>query len=182
MKKKLILIVAVVLSLSLVIGCSQEDVGSSNSEGSQRVVDESKIEARDKIFYVVNENEPFTGKSVVHYENNQVKIESNFKDGKPHGEQIVYREDGQIWFKGYRKDNRMFGEWVFYYRNGQVQAKENYKEGGEKHGEFIRYYKNGQVKFKANYKDGEKHGKYITYDENGEVELILNYEDGKLVH
>ena len=149
MKKSVIIII--IIMLSLLVGCSQ------------REVEASELQNRNGIYYVVNEEEPFTGKYVNHYDNGQVKVDGGFKEGLRQG------------------------EFIFYYENGQVKSNENYKDG-KLHGEGIKYYEDGQVELDLNYKDGKLHGEYIEYytSENSNlgpegIEMKFIYEDGEIV-
>lgn len=132
MNKKLVLVVLVFLSLSLVIGCNQEKVDNSNVEESQREVDYSKVNERsDSLFYVDDEDEPFTGISISYYENGQIiRGKTKYKEGRIHGESIGYYRNGEIMFKANYKDGEKHGEYIFYSKDGEVELKEKY-EGGE---------------------------------------------------
>jgi len=122
---------------------------------SNREIDWKKLQNRNGVYFMPNEDKPFTGIVVATHDNGQVKSRSNYKDGNLHG------------------------EWTGYYNNGQVESKSNYKDGNL-HGEQIEYYNNGQVESKSNYKDGNLHGDRITYYDNGLVKLKSNYKDGML--
>jgi Uncharacterized protein conserved in bacteria len=118
----------------------------------------------------------WTGTS--YYENGQIAIKCNYKDGKLHGEYIRYYEDGQIKTKYEYIDNKIHGECIEYYQNGQIEVKCNYKDD-KRHGKYIRYYENGQISIKCRFKDDNPNGKYIRYYENGKIESKCKYKDGK---
>ena len=167
-----------------------------------REVDQSKIQERGGLVYVVNETNPYTGKIIERFHNNQKKNESEFKNGKMTGKLITYYENGQIAVKGNFRDAKQDGKWIYYDENGQITQEENYKndkkdgkwisydtngqiseqgnyKDDRKDGEWILYY-NGQISEKGSYKDGDKDGKWIIYDENGSTvkEENYNYGDG----
>ena len=64
-----------------------------------------KLVERNGITYYINSNTPFTGSSVSYFENGQLEIKGNYKDGK--------------------RD----GLWEGFHDNGQLKNRENYKDG-----------------------------------------------------
>ncbi|MGL5099290.1 MAG: hypothetical protein ACRC6B_04520 [Fusobacteriaceae bacterium] len=63
---------------------------------SGEVIDKSKLQNRNKINYKVNEQKGFTGTAISKYENEQLKDERNYKDGKENGLFKVYYGNGQL--------------------------------------------------------------------------------------
>ena len=108
-----------ILSLSLMIGCSQREVDYSN------------LQEKNKTYYVGDEKEPFTGVAIAYSKIGQVEGKYEIKDGKPHG------------------------EWKNYYENDQVVGESNYKNG-KPHGKFVRYYKDGKVRAEYTFKNGKR--------------------------
>ena len=97
---------------------------------SAEEVDFAIIQERNGIAYLPNETEPFSGKATSYYENGQLELEANYKNGELHG---------------------LVRNW---YENGQLKFEANY-ENGELHGLVRNWYENGQLEFEANYKNGE---------------------------
>jgi len=114
------------------------------------------LEDRDGLFYEKFMDVPFTGQYLSCYENGQLKVKSNYKDGKYDGEFLRYYEDGQL------------------------NIKSNFKDG-KYDGEFLRYYESGQLSEKGNFKDGKPEGEQLSYHGNGKLKKTEIYKDGKLI-
>ena len=94
------------------------------------------------------EGEPITGVVKSYYDNGNLKLEGNFKDGK---------------YEGLGKG---------YYENGNLKVEGNFKDGKEE-GLEKRYYENGNLKGEINYKDGKAVSGYM-YDIDGEKKEMTN--------
>lgn len=78
--------------------------------GGPKEVDISKKQEKNGIVYVENEKKPFTGKIISKYENGQMKMDSQYKDGKLEGIVREYYKDGQIQNEWNYKDNHLDGD------------------------------------------------------------------------
>ena len=116
-------------------GCGEPDLSDPDvlEDASDGAVDWSKLEWRNWVMYLQNEEIPFTGRAKRFYKNGQNRREANFKDGK------------------------MDGLWTEWYENGQKKLEENYKDG-KVDGLWTTWYENGQKKTEGNWKDGKKDG------------------------
>jgi len=153
-----------ILCLVLLVSCSNE-------------VPDDKIVIRGGLFYEVNSTTPFTGSSVEHHSNGQLKSRTNYRDGKYYGTWEEWDKTGQLIEKTYFKNNRTVSS-ELYHPNGQLEWRENWKDGKED-GLWESYYQNGQLKEKRNYKDGVLDGILEVYQENGQSETRRNYKNGK---
>ena len=124
--------------------------------GCGEVVDSSKLQDRDGVTYLPNEETPFTGRAESFYGNGQKESEENYKDGKADG------------------------LWSWWYENGQKKAEINYKDGIDR-GLATAWYENGQKKSEENVKYGKYHGLWTRWYENGQKKWEENYKDGKLI-
>jgi len=127
-----------------------------------------------------NEITPHTA----YYENGQLMMEGNYKDGKLSGLWKSYYESGQLTTEGYMKDGEKYGLWKHYYENGQLEIEGEYKVQNDsisKDGIWKWYYKNGQLFQTANWKYGEFHGLWKVYYENGQLEWEENWKDDELI-
>jgi len=61
-----------------------------------------------------------------YYENGQLKLEGNFKNGKNDGLWKRYYENGQLHQEGYMKNGQYDGLWKHYHENGQLKYKCEY--------------------------------------------------------
>ena len=91
----------------------------------------TELEDRQGVFYPVNSETPFTGKSIGHYENGQKKLEGNFKDGKREGLHTMWHENGQKKLEGNFKDGKPEGLHTSWYENGKIAGEECYRNGEE---------------------------------------------------
>ena len=85
---------------------------------------------RNGIKYEVFSKVPFTGSFVRYYENGQLRVKGNYKEGKEHGLRESYFKNGQLRIKGNHKDGKRNGLWEWYYENGKLMFKDCYKNGG----------------------------------------------------
>ena len=69
-----------------------------------------EVQDRNGVVYVPNQEEPFTGKRLCHYENGQKELEGYYKDGKKDGKWIYWYENGQVKSEDYYKDGRL--DWL----------------------------------------------------------------------
>ena len=123
-----------ILSLAILI--------SSCSVTKERISND-KVTIVDGVCYLKADMSIVTGIVTQAYEDGQLKLEANYKDGQ---------EDG------------LYKTW---YENGQLRFEANYKDD-ERDGLYRKWYENGQLRFEANYKDGELDGLSKTWDENGQ--------------
>ena len=118
-------------------------------------LEELKYNEETELMYVNDEKEPFTGIAKDFYENNSLKVEYPYKNGK---------------IEGLAKE---------YYPNGKLKSEENFVDG-LLNGKAITYYENGNIEYEENYKDGKLEGEIVFYDENGNMELKAIYKDDKV--
>ena len=101
--KKQILIAPLVLFLS---SCeqqettNQQEVNNKQEEVSTQVavreVKQSQLVKRDSLFYVGDEETPFTGKFTGNHKNGQLRIEGGYVNGQRDGLFRNWDEDGQL--------------------------------------------------------------------------------------
>ena len=118
-------------------------------------LEELKYNEETELMYVNDEKEPFTGIAKDFYEDNSLKVEYPYKNGK---------------IEGLAKE---------YYPSGKLKSEENYVDG-QLNGKAITYYENGNIEYEENYKDGKLEGEIVFYDENGNMELKAIYKDDKV--
>ena len=81
-------------------------------------VDISKMEERNGIVYVIGEDKPFTGKFIEKYNDGQIKIEINYKNGTKHGKEKNYHPNGKIFKEQEWKDGNLNGKIKSWDENG----------------------------------------------------------------
>ncbi|MAJ24635.1 MAG: hypothetical protein CMP36_03905 [Rickettsiales bacterium] len=135
-------------------------------------IDFNDLQKRDGLFYEKFKEEPFSGKVVG-------RRRGNIVEGQIEGEWLVYN-NGQLWIKSNYKDGKRDGEWVRYYASGQLHIKINYKEG-KTDGVYIFFNKNGTLQKKGNFKLGKKDGECFEYYMSGQLRKTQIYKNGKLI-
>ena len=141
-----------------------------------------------------------------YYDNGQIKLEENYKDGKKDGQSIWFEKDGKF----NRKENYVNGnlikstvygtpyssEYYFddgilvnhiFYEDGKISSQGNYTGGyynydngeyqyGKEHGEWIFYYPDKRVE--KSYNNGRLDSSIITYYLNNQIKEIKEYNTG----
>ena len=97
-----------VLFILIITSCSKE-------------VPSDQLVVRDGIYYEVNSQTPFSGTSVKYYENGQLGMRENYKDGKEEGIFEYYYENGQLNRKSTYKNGKEDGLEESYSQNGELQ-------------------------------------------------------------
>ena len=80
-----------------------------NTETPKKEVPPDRLVQRRGITYEINSQTPFTGSSVSYYENGQLEVRENYKDGKVEGLYEGYYENGQLEERGNLKDGKEEG-------------------------------------------------------------------------
>lgn len=157
---KLFLITLLIVMFSTLIHCSKLDPE----------IEYEKLQKRgDEVFYVVNEEKPFTGKAVSYFDNGQKEAEIMIKKGIINGVTTKWFYNGQKREEIEYQDGVMSGLHKTWFDNGQIESEENYKNDII-HGNSVYWYENGQKM---------KEGAY----ENGEMVAYWNYwtKEGKTI-
>ena len=139
----------------------------------------TELEEREGAVYLKDSNKPYTGKCYLLYQNDQKKIEVNFKDGLQDGSAIGWYENGQKKSEENYKNGKLNGLIKGWYKDGQKYFEVNYDKGLQE-GLGIMWYENGQKKNEGNYKMGKPDKLYTEWHENGHKEREENWKDGKL--
>jgi antitoxin component YwqK of YwqJK toxin-antitoxin module len=173
MKHK-ILITCLISSLSIFFSCQ-----NGNSFFSQKRVLRSEIKKSGGLMYY--DGKPFTGIGFEMWDENIVKIEIQFKDGKVSGTAKKYYKDGTLEEVVELLDGKKNGSRIEYREDGKEQLVRNYLND-DLHGKYFEYYKNGNIEMECTYKDGRREGLLKEYYENGKVKKKCNYVDGSVVN
>lgn len=132
----------------------------------------SKTEGVIKNFYKKGENEPFTGKVVKDFENDDVSFEFNVKNGEQDGISITYYYPKEIQIKENYKNGKLDGNMTTYYKGGQIQSESTY-ENGIPINETKYYYEDGQPQVFIDYKNKIKK----TYYRDGALYVEVRFLD-----
>ncbi len=164
---KKIIVIFIINSLILVMGCSEK---TSNE----------RLHKRNGLNYFQNETEPFTGVLKLYYPNGKPSEEVHFKYGKKDGLGIGWYENGQKQGEANFKDGETNGLTTMWYENGHKNAEAYFKDG-KKDGLGITWYENGQKRSEGNYKNDKDNGLTTYWYENGQKRAEEYYEDGKII-
>jgi antitoxin component YwqK of YwqJK toxin-antitoxin module len=183
----------------LLVGCGEPDLSDPEvlEDATADAVDMSKLQDRSGVTYHPNTQEPFSGYAKQAYENEQVEILAQLKDGyvvrlKQWQENGTPRWDlgfieGKVGVEGMpykRKPNKLkeysHGPVTFWHENGQKEAEGNFKDG-KADGLQTGWYENGQKQREGNFKDGKEDGVWTSWYENMQKEGERGWQDGKLM-
>ena len=126
---------------------------------------------------------------VEYYENGQVEVEGNRKDGERDGKWVWYDENGKIEAEGSYEDGYKIGKWAYYYEDGQLRSEEYYDNEYIALRKCVDYDENGKIVKDLEYNldetagpyGGPWNGKFADYHNNGQIQSEGNYENGERV-
>ena len=190
----------------LMVGCGEslqptEGVNMTDTapkkDAMESAVEWSKLQNLSGVTYLPNTDKPFSGYAKRTYENDQVEVLSQFKDGyvvrvKQWQENGTPRWDvgfieGNLGIKGMpwegerniRKFRKLFdGLATIWNENGQKEVQVNYREG-RLDGLLTKWYENGKKMEEANFKGDKKNGLMTLWYKNGQKQEEENFKDGK---
>ncbi|MAB76201.1 MAG: hypothetical protein CMO47_07045 [Verrucomicrobiales bacterium] len=158
--------------------------------------------AHNQLYYLPNQNMPFTGKAVAKWPNGQKKTEINYKDGKRDGIKAHWYESGQKLSEISYKAGKHDGPLTVWYENGKLRRKGNNMDG-KMVGIWTHWYENNQQRDEMFYisglmesaivwrPDGEKcsftdvkagNGIMVKYTDSGTEWLRLTFKNGGMTH
>jgi antitoxin component YwqK of YwqJK toxin-antitoxin module len=162
--------VAVLVSLLLIISCSQEDE-----------VFTGPFLIKDGVTYDQDTNEPINGIALSTFGDDQSGIElkkkTAFKNGRKNGLEELFHQDGKLASRIRYKDGVKDGPLETYWPSGQLYTRVSYIAGKES-GLYERFYSNGQLMIRQNYEDGVLHGVFEDFNQNGDLIQTAVYEKG----
>jgi len=116
-------------------------------------------------------NDKKEGKAYNYFDNNKVKMEINYLNGKKNGRTFEYNKEGKIiTIFEYNKDRLINRELI-----------NRIDENGDKQGIWKEFYEDSKVNIEKGYKDNKLEGYYKKYDKKGNLMLTLRYENGVIV-
>ena len=182
----------------LMVGCEEADLSDPDvvEDNTADTVEWSKLQDRGGVIYLPNTDKPFSGFAKRVYENEQVEILAQFKDGYVARLKQWQKNGTPRWDVGYREGKVAKSDvpledltfltniWFYYglstiwYKNGQKATEGTFNKDGELDGILTWWYENGQKNSEANYKDGRPDGLSNVWYEDGQKESELNWKDG----
>ena len=92
-------------------------------------VDLDTLQDRAGVLFQVNQTQAFSGTVASYYENGQVKVSGQVKNGLKEGSWIEFYENGQKKSEGKYKGSLKEGNWRYWNENGTTQKEENFQSG-----------------------------------------------------
>jgi antitoxin component YwqK of YwqJK toxin-antitoxin module len=129
-----------VLSVAMALAAVLVSAGCASTK-DPGVLDGDMLVERDGLWYEIDSEEPFTGKTAEYWPGGEKMMEGELVDG---------RVDGKV------------TEW---YEEGEKKSETEYR-GGELHGKAVGWYENGQKQAEVEFSDGEEVGRQ-EWDEDG---------------
>ena len=122
-----------------------------------------------------------------YYENEQLKYECTYENGKLTGEEKYYSVRGDLTFSGNYKnkmsivgiDTIILSDYTSYYPNGKLRSRIKMKNYIP-HGLCIDFYQNGIKMREFNFTEGKKNGDFVVFSENGQKIQSGNYKNDLL--
>ena len=145
-----------------------------------------KVQIRKGLFYLPNQDKPFTGNNLCIYSlNGQYHSKGKIVKGLKEGTWNYWHENGEEkpdvhYIKG-EKSNREFYEYAIseLYDNGKPKYTQGWKNGKED-GQWSEWFESGQLKSDGTYLEGKRVGKWFEWYENGQLFRERNYKNNKL--
>ena len=150
MKKLLILLLSIVIS-------SCVDPQDLDFSLSIFCAESPKIKGKDGLFYLPNEELPYSGDNI-----------------------CIYKGSGGYAIQGEIKNGVKYGVETSWYKNGQIMKKGNFIDGKEE-GNWTEWYENGQKTANGNFIDGKEDGKMTSWNEDGTISSEVIYKDGECI-
>ena len=181
--KSILSLLCLLALTSFFTGCGEDDAviapETTKPEIAETVIDEDQMQIRgDDLVYAPNEEKPFTGVVVKHYENGNKEWEKRYKNGTMFDVTEWYKS-GQKRKEQISKDAKS-GQGTSWHRNGQKKEEVTFVDGlicGKRR----IWHQNGEMRFEGSYKNGQRDGEWTWWDENGQVTKEAIYTDDELI-
>ena len=150
----------------LFLSCSEKKTESEQTElkgAFSKAIDSNQLQERggeEKLFYIVNQDTPYTGWIKSSHENGTVRELSHYVNGKKDGASFGWYQNGQKEWEWYYKEGIHHGKARLWWENGQ-KSFEAVKKLGWESGLVKSWYKNGQ---KASERLYSKEGLAVSVD------------------
>ena len=140
---------------------------------------EKRGEDGSELYYLQNQDIPYTGKAIERSSNGQINLEAVYEEGKRVSWNQWY-ENQQKSVSASLKDGKRDGLRTFWHENGRKHIEEIFK-GGVLDGLRTVWYESGQKHFQENYKGGYRDGFRIRWYKNGQKAFEYDYKVGLLM-
>ena len=136
-----------------------------------------KVQKRHGLFYLPNQEEPFSGKNLcVYKKNGQYFSKGVIKQGLKDGEWITWHENGQKRSDKKYRDGKLNGDYSLWFNNGQLHEINYHKERNN----HVSWHKNGRKSYEKTMPDNMQRYKQTWWFEDGRKWMETNYLNGLL--
>lgn len=118
------------------------------------------------------------GDFVWYHKNGEKETKSTFLNGTINGFSYQWYENGQLWIKEEYKNGHLYNILELYSKTGEALTKGKFLNGN---GYIYRYDENAKKLNRRELENGVLHGEYIKYDENGRMESKHIFNKGNYV-
>jgi antitoxin component YwqK of YwqJK toxin-antitoxin module len=108
----------------------------------------------------------FTGTDTEHFENGNIKVKRNIKNGHEDGLAMYYWDNGKPKEQRSYADGLKNGLWINWNENGIKIAEARYLID-KKDGDWFIWDNDGRKRYEMHYNAGNKTGTWLMWDENG---------------
>ena len=140
---------------------------------------EKRGEDGSELYYLQNQDTPYTGKAIERSSNGQINLEAVYEEGKRVSWNQWY-ENQQKSVSASLKDGKRDGPRTFWHENGQKHIEEIFK-GGVRDGLRTVWHESGQKHIEENYKGGYRDGLRTRWYKNGHKAFEYDYKVGLLM-
>jgi len=140
-----------------------------------------KLERRsDGLWYDKAGKKPFTGRIIATYPTSEKKSETNYSNGRQHGQTIHWYRNGKRQSQFQYANGQLHGRGAYWYEDGQLQYQASYQQG-VLHGRANDWWPNGKPGSEEHYQAGRKHGLWKSWWPNGKRAEEQLWQNGVLV-
>ena len=140
-----------------------------------------KLERRsDGLWYDKANKKPFTGRIIATYPTSEKKSETNYSNGRQHGQTIHWYRNGKRKSQFQYANGQLHGRGAYWYEDGQLQYQASYQQG-VLHGRADDWWPNGKPSSEEHYQAGRKHGLWKSWWPKGKRAEEQLWQNGVLV-
>lgn len=134
---------------------------------------QNQLEEKDGLYY--KNDMLYTGTHKEFYDNGNIRISMQVRDGVKEGEVVLYFENGKKKeVRSYKEGNKS-GKWITWNKEGNKSALAFY-DNNKKDSTWYIWDENGTKRFEMYYKEGKKSGTWKMWNEEGELINTREFE------